>query len=395
MKKEIVIILILFILFGSSCSKKRNVDIKQLAEKFVTVQKEFNEQRKNIKTKQEFSDLLKKRKKDLEELLDKSQSGQDTDEFKILQAKILLQLNQFDQAEKVINPVLTKKTNFPNEAKMVKIQVLFIKKKFVEAFEMFKKIETRLKPSKDLFLAYRYFALMLKDDKLKEEYSNKFLNSKDLPEELSKLKAQLLANLAFLDIKKKNHAGAKEKLKQALSLAANPFEAKIIKSLISQMEIYGKPAIPISAETWINSRPLHIQNLKGKIVIIDFWATWCLPCQEVTKVLIELFGEYDRNELVIIGYTKLYGTYRDEVENKGKVNKEEEIDLIKKYIQRNKIPYPVAISNQGEDHKNYMVSAIPTMIFITKKGEIDFIKTGANQPQFLKEKVRELLKNDL
>lgn len=394
MKKEIVLVLILFILFSSSCSKKRNINIKQLAEKFVIIQKEFNEQRKNVKSNQEFSNLVKKRKENLEELLDESESGPPTDELKILQSKILIQLAKFDQAEKLIDPLLVKNTEFIDEAKMVKIQILFTKQKIDEAYDIFKKIEARLRPDKDLFLAYHHFAIKLKNEKLKEEYSYKFLNSKKLPQELSQLKAQLLANLALLDINKKDYSGAKEKLNQALSLTTKPFEVMILKSLLSQIDLIGKPAIPVFAETWVNSRPLYVQNLKGKVVIIDFWAPWCLPCREVTKVLMELFEEYDRNELVIIGYTKLYGTYRDENENKGKVNKEEEIALIKQYIHRNKISYPVAISYQGEDHRKYMISGIPTTIFINKNGKIDFIKTGANNPQFIKEKVRELLKRN-
>jgi hypothetical protein len=85
--------------------------------------------------------------------------------------------------------------------------------------------------------------------------------------------------------------------------------------------------------------------------------------------------------------------YRDEIENKGKVNRDEEIASIKQYLKRNKIMYPIAISDQGEDHKKYIVSGIPTLIFINKQGRIDLIKTGIEKPQFIKEKVIELLKN--
>jgi len=136
---------------------------------------------------------------------------------------------------------------------------------------------------------------------------------------------------------------------------------------------------------------LSLKYLKGKVVVIDFWATWCGPCIRVIPTLIEEYNNLKDKGLVIIGFTKLYGMYRDNVENKGKVNREEEIALTKKFIKRNKINYPIAISNEGRDLEKYRITGIPTMIFINKKGNIDSIKVGSGNLKIIKNKIKKLL----
>jgi predicted RNase H-related nuclease YkuK (DUF458 family) len=86
----------------------------------------------------------------------------------------------------------------------------------------------------------------------------------------------------------------------------------------------------------------------------------------------------------------LYGTYRDDVDDKGKVDKEEEIELIKNYVDRKKIPYPIAIADDKINFDTYKIPGIPTLVFINKKGDIDFIKIGGGD-QFIKSRIKKLL----
>ena len=153
----------------------------------------------------------------------------------------------------------------------------------------------------------------------------------------------------------------------------------------------GQAAPAIAGDAWVNSKPLTLDRLKGKVVIVDFWATWCGPCRRVMPYLADLYKQYQDKGLVVIGFTRHYPNYADEIQNKGSVTWEEELPLVKQFIERNKIPYPVGISKEDKEFRAYSIKAIPTMVFIDKKGNIAHIKVGAGNEVEISEKVKTLL----
>lgn len=199
------------------------------------------------------------------------------------------------------------------------------------------------------------------------------------------------ANLASIAKEENDLDGAKKILQNALSITTDPRGKKSLESELAQIEFIGKKAPSINAETWFNSPALSLDKLKGKVVIIDFWAPWCSPCRAVIPGLIEEYAKHKDNGLVVIGFTKLYGSYRDDVQNAGKVDRTKEIEMIKGFADRFKIDYPIAISDEGKDFDSYMISGIPTMIFIDKEGNVDHIKIGSGNHNAVKEKIEKLL----
>ena len=127
------------------------------------------------------------------------------------------------------------------------------------------------------------------------------------------------------------------------------------------------------------------------MAILSFWAPWCPSCRELTPTLIEIYNENKDKGFTIIGYTRLYGNYRDDEADKGKVTEEEELELTKGYIERKKMIYPIGIAVAKEAFDAYKISGIPTLVFIDKKGNIEFTKIGNGGIDFLKNKVKTLL----
>ncbi len=119
---------------------------------------------------------------------------------------------------------------------------------------------------------------------------------------------------------------------------------------------------------------ITLSQLKGKVVILDFWATWCPPCRAAIPKLIELYDKYQSQGLVILGIAL------DERSN------------VIKLVQEMGINYPVLFDDKVTS-KKYEIQSIPTLFVIDRKGkqvhkEIGFSKEGFKQ---IEKKVVELL----
>jgi thiol-disulfide isomerase/thioredoxin len=107
--------------------------------------------------------------------------------------------------------------------------------------------------------------------------------------------------------------------------------------------------------TGIDGKEVKLSDYKGKIVILDFWATWCGPCRRGIPDLVSLQKEY-KNKLVVIGISldKVSGTDKD----------------VKPFIKEYKINYPVIWGNEKVTKDYGDIQAIPTSFVINQDGNI-------------------------
>ena len=103
----------------------------------------------------------------------------------------------------------------------------------------------------------------------------------------------------------------------------------------------------------LEGKPVSLSDYKGKVVFIDFWATWCPPCRASIPAVEKLYEQYkDDEDFVVLG-----------------INLQEDKDTILKFMKKQKMNYPVLLSDK-KVISNYKISSIPRFFIIDKNGEI-------------------------
>ena len=114
--------------------------------------------------------------------------------------------------------------------------------------------------------------------------------------------------------------------------------------------LVGQNFIEVEAKAWLNSEVLKVADQKGKVVILEFWATWCPPCRETIPHLIELYDKYKDKGVVFMAFT------------------DEPKETVEPFVAKMKMPYPIGI--ESKIGKSYNVSGIPHAVVIATDGKI-------------------------
>lgn len=112
----------------------------------------------------------------------------------------------------------------------------------------------------------------------------------------------------------------------------------------------GKPAPLVD----LQGQPVQLASLRGKAVWINFWASWCPPCQSETPVLRDLAERYRDRGLVIVGISV----------------QEASPDNVAAYAARYQLGYTIAADSTGEVFRTYHLYALPSQFFIGPEGAI-------------------------
>ncbi len=161
-------------------------------------------------------------------------------------------------------------------------------------------------------------------------------------------------------------------------------------------ELINHPAPELRVDVWLDSDPLSLRQLRGKVVLLDFWAPWCAPCRAMFPHLKKLYNEYHDKGLVIIGVTKYYGIFNQLGQNLRNITPAEELEWIKKFKAQYEIPFPYAVAageNASKNFSAYGVYGIPHMVLIDKKGKVRYyaIGSGKSSEETLEKGVKELI----
>jgi thiol-disulfide isomerase/thioredoxin len=110
----------------------------------------------------------------------------------------------------------------------------------------------------------------------------------------------------------------------------------------------------------LDGNPVRLEDLRGKLVWLNFWATWCPPCQAETPVLREMDERYRDQGLAIVGIAV----------------QETTVDNVRDYADRYGLRYPIAFDASADIFDLYRVYALPTQFFIGPDGVVRKVVNG-------------------
>ncbi len=122
-----------------------------------------------------------------------------------------------------------------------------------------------------------------------------------------------------------------------------------------------------------------LSEQKGKIVVLDFWATWCAPCMQTMPLVEEAMADFDPEQVRLVS-----------------INLEEPADHVQSVLERHKLSVPVALDIDGVAAHRYEARAIPQMVIVGKDGKIArlYVGGGSKTVQEMKAAITQLLETD-
>lgn len=282
----------------------------------------------------------------------KTQSGSAEFNAELTRAKQALSKGQIDEALSLFNKAAEINKGNCLECYQIIGQVSFQLGDYVKAAEALRKA-VALKPENEIGLTNMLgVALFLQDDK--KALDESITTFKHVIETAGDKYPKAYYNLGFALIKAGKEKEGIEALKKYIAMEPNSSQAGQAKTVIANPKLAGERiAVDFKVKTYSGDE-LSLSSLKGKVVLLDFWATWCGPCVVEMPAVKATWQKYQNDNFVIVGisldsskkafdnYIKKEGiTWMQYFDGGGWDNK------IARLYSVHSIPYTVLIDHQG------------------------------------------------
>lgn len=130
----------------------------------------------------------------------------------------------------------------------------------------------------------------------------------------------------------------------------------------------------------VDGKFVSLSDHQGKVVLINFWATWCPPCRAEIAAMQKVFEDYQDQ-----GFTILAINSTSQDQNTAVMN----------FIKTNGVTFPILLDSRGEATNTYRIKALPTSYFVDRQGIISEIIIGGPMPEvLLRQHIEELLQEE-
>jgi thiol-disulfide isomerase/thioredoxin len=150
-----------------------------------------------------------------------------------------------------------------------------------------------------------------------------------------------------------------------------------VRDRATQVTLMGEMAPEISIKTWISGSPVTLNDLRGRVVLLEFWATWCKPCQEMFPKLKKLHEQKNQEGLDIIAITRHYMAYGGNQESKT-----EELQLMRSMIAEHGVNFSVGVAADEHLQTIYGANGLPTVVLVDRQGMVRYAGPGREDQGF-------------
>ena len=138
----------------------------------------------------------------------------------------------------------------------------------------------------------------------------------------------------------------------------------------------------------IGEGPVKLSELRGKVVLLDFWATWCTFCVKTMPRLNALHRKHKDRGLVIIGLNEFEGHIKGQPATRA-----EELEYFRRFKRELNVAYDFAVAADARNDGPYGVAGLPTAVLIDRRGRVRFLTIGASEQEaeLMKQMILKLL----
>ncbi|MCE9606127.1 MAG: redoxin domain-containing protein [Planctomycetia bacterium] len=154
-----------------------------------------------------------------------------------------------------------------------------------------------------------------------------------------------------------------------------PSDATLVDDLEAPaaMTLVGKPAPAFEGKN-LKGETVKLADLAGKIVVVDFWATWCPPCVAGLPKLAEMTAKHKADGVVFVA-----------------VNLQEEESIVKEFLALKKLDLNVVLDTDNKIMQKYKVEPVPQTVFIDRKGVVQVVHIGIGDIEEIPKQLEELI----
>lgn len=184
--------------------------------------------------------------------------------------------------------------------------------------------------------------------------------------------------------------------KQTLENAPKDFKTKSwqddimrrLKERARHYELLGEAAPElVGIDQWFPGEAKKLAEMRGKVVLLDFWATWCGPCYGAFPSLTDWSKRFEKDGFVVLGVTRYYGrsTSSSVKDDAG------EIEYLRKFKIENNLPYDFVVGKDITNQLAYGASSLPMTVIIDRKGIVRYAEIGAGKEPEIQKTIEKLL----